>query len=137
MLNTPKPHTPRRWKIADADSRADDLARSLGTSPLTAQMLINRGLFEIETARAFLRPALRDLIDPSELPGCTQAAARIARAIRDRESITVYGDYDVDGITAITILWHSLRALGANVRHYIPHRIDEGYGLNSEAIQQL
>lgn len=137
MLNTQRPHLTRRWKIAHADSRAVDLARNLGTSPLTAQMLINRGLIEIESARAFLRPALRDLIDPSELPGCAQAAQRIARAIHNREAITVYGDYDVDGITAIAILWHGLRALGANVRHYIPHRIDEGYGLNSDAIRQL
>jgi single-stranded-DNA-specific exonuclease len=127
----------RRWKIAQADARAEELAREVGTSPLTAQMLINRGLSSGETARAFLRPTLKDLIDPDQLPGCLYAAEVVARAIREKKRITVYGDYDVDGITATSILWHSLRALGGDVHYYIPHRIEEGYGLNGEAVAQI
>jgi single-stranded-DNA-specific exonuclease len=137
MLQRTRMYTPRRWKIADADGRAGELGRELGTSVVTAQILINRGVTEHDAARAFLRPALKDLIDPSLLPGCTQAAERIAHAVTTREPIVVYGDYDVDGITATSILWHSLRALGGNVRYYIPHRIEEGYGLNADAVTQL
>src|SRR5205814_8603354 len=65
------------------------------------------------------------------------AAERIAKAIRDAEKIVVYGDYDVDGITATSILWHAITLSGGNVEFYIPHRIDEGYGLNAEAITQI
>ncbi|MFT3785033.1 MAG: DHHA1 domain-containing protein [Tepidisphaeraceae bacterium] len=127
----------RRWKIADADERATELARTLGTSEVTAQILINRGLTETDPARAFLRPQLKDLLEPSLIPGLTKAAIVIARAIRDGKKITIYGDYDVDGITATSILWHAFKLLGADVRYYIPHRVDEGYGLNAEAVKQL
>jgi single-stranded-DNA-specific exonuclease len=127
----------RRWTIATADDRAAPLAREIGTSLVTAQILINRGLDQADVARSFLRPQLKDLIDPSLLPGATDAAKRIARAVADKESIVIYGDYDVDGITATSILWHTLKALDADVRYYIPHRIEEGYGLNGDAVAQL
>lgn len=127
----------RRWNIAEASVEAADLARSLGTSMVTAQILINRGLIDQTEARSFLTPQLRDLIEPSLLPGVPEAAQRIARAIREREKIVIYGDYDVDGITATAILWHSLKALEANVHYYIPHRIEEGYGLNGEAVKSI
>ena len=74
---------------------------------------------------------------PGLIANLTKAADRIARAIRDAEKIVIYGDYDVDGITATAILWHAIRVLGGEVDYYIPHRIDEGYGLNAEAITQI
>jgi len=77
------------------------------------------------------------LAEPALLPGLNAAAGRIAKAIRDHEKIVIYGDYDVDGITATSILWHAITLLGGEIGTYIPHRIDEGYGLNSEAIVQI
>jgi single-stranded-DNA-specific exonuclease len=137
MIKRTRMYARRRWNIAQASVEAAELARSLGTSMVTAQILINRGLVDPADARSFLTPQLRDLIEPSLLPGVPAAAERIARAVREREKIVIYGDYDVDGITATAILWHSLKALEADVHYYIPHRIEEGYGLNAEAVKTI
>jgi single-stranded-DNA-specific exonuclease len=102
-----------------------------------AQVLINRGVADAQTASAFLSPKLTELVPPELMPGIAPAVARIKRAITGKEKITVYGDYDVDGITGVAILWQLLTLLGADVDYYIPHRIDEGYGLNKEAIRSL
>jgi single-stranded-DNA-specific exonuclease len=127
-----------RWNIAEPDSTgAAELASSLGTSPVLAQILLNRGLSDPEACRQFLRPTLKSLHDPALIPNLDRAAERIAAAIRQHEPIAIYGDYDVDGITATAILWHAIRLLGGKPRYYIPHRIDEGYGLNPDAITQL
>jgi len=123
------PHPP------GADSA--ELAKSLKVSPLLAQVLINRGITDAQTASVFLRPKLTQLIDPAQMPGIKPAVQRLKQAITNKEKITVYGDYDVDGITGVAILWQVLTLLGADVDYYIPHRIDEGYGLNAEAIQTL
>src|SRR5690606_2214717 len=88
-------------------------------------------------ASKFMKPKLTDLHDPVNLPGCDQAARRLVEAVEQRQPIVVYGDYDVDGVTASAILWHMLREAGANVRCYVPHRVDEGYGLNNQAIAEL
>ncbi len=130
-------HRLKRWSIAVADERAGELAVRLGTSPLLAQILLNRGISDPDSCREFLKPAPKGLADPALIPNLTKAADRIARAIRDKEKIVVYGDYDVDGITATSILWHAIRTLGGEVDYYIPHRIDEGYGLNAEALATL
>ncbi len=130
----------RQWVIPDSsglDSRRDSLAQSLKISPVVAQVLINRGIIDIRQASEFLRPRLSDLIAPQRMPGVVKAAERIKKAVEKKEKITVYGDYDVDGITGISILWHLIQILGGNVDYYIPHRIDEGYGLNREAVESL
>jgi len=127
----------RQWVIQPPDDRCEQLAKSLKVSPLLAQVLINRGITESEEASVFLRPKLTDLIDPSRMPGIEPAIQRLKKSIKNREKITVYGDYDVDGITGVAILWQVLTMLGADVDYYIPHRIDEGYGLNTEAIENL
>jgi single-stranded-DNA-specific exonuclease len=127
----------KRWNVAPSDPQAAELASRLRVSPLIAQVLLNRGLRECDDCRQFLSPSLKTLHDPSRLPNLNRAAQRIAKAIRDRQKIVIYGDYDVDGITATAILWHAIRQLGGIVDSYIPHRIDEGYGLGSEAIAQL
>src|SRR2546429_2916205 len=130
-------YRPRRWNLATPHADADVLAQRLKTSPLIAQMLLNRGITDPNDCESFLRPTLRCLHDPALIPNLMRAADRIAKAIRDREKIVIYGDYDVDGITATAILWHALRLLGGEVEYYIPHRVEEGYGLNSEAVAQI
>jgi len=126
-----------RWNVFEPHPQAEELAERLRTSRLIAQVLLNRGMVETADCMAFMRPSLKALHDPALIPGLTKAAERIAKAIRDKEKIVIYGDYDVDGITATTILWHAIRILGGQSEFYIPHRIEEGYGLNSEAIEQI
>jgi len=125
------------WVITPPDDRAGPLAKSLNVSPLLAQVLINRGTTEVAAGAAFLRPRLAGLISPERMPGVGGAVARIIRAIEEKQKITIYGDYDVDGITGVSILWQLLKLLGAEVDYYIPHRVDEGYGLNADAVRSI
>ncbi|MHC5060647.1 MAG: single-stranded-DNA-specific exonuclease RecJ [Planctomycetota bacterium] len=125
------------WKIRPASGQARELAQKLGISPITAQVLINRQVTDVDQGASFLAPKLTELIEPDKMPGIGPAVERIKRALDDKEKITIYGDYDVDGITGVAILWHLLTILGGQVEYYIPHRIDEGYGLNAGAIRQL
>jgi single-stranded-DNA-specific exonuclease len=137
LVKDARMYRPKRWQMNPPQPVAAELAARLKTSPLIAQILLNRGISSFDDAQAFLRPSLLALADPALLPGLSAAAARIAKAVRDREKIVVYGDYDVDGITATAILWHAITLLGGQVATYIPHRIDEGYGLNAEALNQI
>jgi len=125
------------WSIRPPHADTSQLADKLSVSPILAQTLINRQITDTDTARTFLSPKLTDLIPPEDMPGVTPAAARIKQALVGKEKIAIYGDYDVDGITSVSILWHLLTTLGAEVEYYIPHRIEEGYGLNEDAIKQL
>jgi single-stranded-DNA-specific exonuclease len=127
----------KEWRIRQEDDRSGQLATLAKISPLLSQVLINRDILDIEQAKEFLSPKLVDLIAPEKMHGIPDAAQRVKEAIENQEKIAIYGDYDVDGITSVSILWHLLTILDADVEYYIPHRIDEGYGLNSEAIQQL
>jgi single-stranded-DNA-specific exonuclease len=127
----------KQWVVRPPDDRSVPLAKSLKVSPLVAQVLINRGITDVHAGSIFLRPKLTELIDPEKMPGIETAVCRLKQAIGEKEKISVYGDYDVDGITGVAILWQVLTMLGAQVDYYIPHRIDEGYGLNTEAVRQL
>jgi single-stranded-DNA-specific exonuclease len=127
----------KQWAIQSPDGRSMELAKSLKVSPLLAQVLINRGIADARTGACFLRPKLTELIDPAQMPGIEPAVRRLKQAVTNKEKITIYGDYDVDGITGVAVLWQVLRLLGADVDYYIPHRIDEGYGLNAEAVRTL
>jgi single-stranded-DNA-specific exonuclease len=113
------------------------LATEMRCSPLLARVLIARGYKGMEPAKEFLTPKLSDLHDPHLLPGCTEAAERIVSAITNKQPITIYGDYDVDGVTSTSILWHCLKLAGAQVDYYIPCRMEEGYGLNADALRQI
>ncbi|HUS90812.1 MAG TPA: single-stranded-DNA-specific exonuclease RecJ [Phycisphaerae bacterium] len=126
-----------RWVLAPPFDGAEAMARRLGVAPLVAQVLANRGLTDVEAAKAFLAPKLSDLHDPLLLPGVVPAAERIARAVAAGERIVIYGDYDVDGMTAVAILHACLRMLGARAEFYVPHRLDEGYGVNTEAVRKI
>ncbi len=131
-------HIPKRWTLLPYDAAATDrLAQSLRIAPALAQLLINRGVTETEEARTFLTASLNGLHEPASLPGIAEAAERIYEAATSKKRICIYGDYDVDGITASTILWRCLTLAGADVDYYVPDRIEEGYGLNSEALRKL
>ena len=126
-----------RWQIAPAWPDAADMARRLKISPLIAQVLHNRGLEDVEAIRKFLSPKLTDLHPPESLAGVAPAAERLSRAIREKEKICLYGDYDVDGMTGVAILYRCLAMHGADVEYYVPHRLEEGYGVNVEAVEQI
>ncbi len=101
--------------------------------PLLDRLLQKRGITSESDVRAFLSPQLTDLLPPNTLQGTTDAARLIVEAIRANRKIVLYGDYDVDGTTGVAILWHMLHHAGAAVSCYVPHRIEEGYGLNTAA----
>lgn len=127
---------PTRWIMAVESPERAPLARALGVAPVVAQILINRGLKEPDAA-AFLAPRIGDLLAPELLPGADRAAQLIVDAVRAKRRIVLYGDYDVDGTTGTAILWHILRAAGTVATCYVPHRVEEGYGLNTAAVQKL
>jgi len=128
----------KRWRIHPHDpARIAALQQAAGIPAVVAELLICRGVDDPGAARDFLDPKLSFLRDPELLPGCHRAAEHIHAAIGAKRRIVVYGDYDVDGVTGTAILWLCLKLLGAEVRYYVPHRIDEGYGLNGEAIRSL
>jgi single-stranded-DNA-specific exonuclease len=128
----------RRWVEACADGEgALRLSRALGVHPLAARVLATRGLADPERARAFLASPLADLPDPFTMKGMQAATARLVRAVEGGERIACYGDYDVDGVTSTALLAGFLRAAGADVVTYVPHRLVEGYGLNEAAVARL
>ncbi|UCF88422.1 MAG: single-stranded-DNA-specific exonuclease RecJ [bacterium] len=113
------------------------IAEALETTPLVGQVLLNRGYGEIEEAAQFLNCQLADLIDPYALHGMEKAVKRIISAMEKREKILVYGDYDVDGVTATSLILLFLRDLGFTTHYYIPKRVEEGYGVNKESIRKF
>ncbi len=127
------------WSLKPHDQgRILNLSREAGISALVAQLLINRGIEDPAVALAFLEARMGSLHDPALLPGAAPAALSIVEAIRQGRKIVVYGDYDVDGVCATSILWGCLRLAGATrLEYYIPHRVDEGYGLSAEALTRL
>ena len=127
-----------RWRLKPFDAGlVQALSREAGVSPLVAQILLNRGVNDATTARAFLDAKLNQLHDPELLPGVAEAADRIVRAARAGKKIVIYGDYDVDGVCGTSVLWACLKLAGADVGYYIPHRVDEGYGVNPEALRKI
>ncbi len=126
-----------QWRLASAPDGADELGAALNVGPLVGKLLALRGIDTAEAGRAFLEPKLTDLHDPAELGGATEAAERLARAVADGRRIVLYGDYDVDGMTGVAILHACLRMLGAEPTFYVPHRVEEGYGVNAEAACKL
>ena len=127
----------KNWNIRVADTAAiQSLADGMKLPHPIAHVLVSRG-FRTETeAGDFLNPKLSDLSDPFRLPDMGKAVDRIWRAVDDGETITVFGDYDVDGVTSTALLIRILEALGARVAGFIPDRLDEGYGLSLDAIQR-
>ena len=110
------------------------VSRCLDLEPGLARVLAKIGLVEERQARDFLFPRLRDLRDPLEIGGMRNAVDRIFYAIDYHETVVLYGDYDVDGVTSVALLDRVLKAFGAEVRTFLPHRLEEGYGLSEEGV---
>src|SRR2546427_2089334 len=127
-----------RWDLQPCDDPASErLAAVLGIAPIVARLLCQRGLGDPETAQRFLNPSLDHLHDPLLLADMRVAVDRIMAAIERKERIAIHGDYDVDGITSTVILRRALEMLGADVVHFIPERLKDGYGLQPVAIERL
>src|SRR5262245_7722928 len=131
--------TPRKeWHLRPADPEAArHLGREAGVSEAVAQLLLHRGVTTSSAARAFLDAPMSAWHPPAELPGVEAAADRLARAAADGKRVCVFGDYDADGVTGTAILLTMLRRIGAVAEFYIPNRLDEGYGLNADALRSL
>jgi single-stranded-DNA-specific exonuclease len=128
----------KNWELAKQNPRlVEKLAKSLGINPVTAQVLINRGIRNEVEGEQFLNSSLFDLPSPYLLKDMDKAVDRIRDAIGQAEKIAIYGDYDVDGITSTAILYLFLKDLGANVIYYNPDRLKEGYGVNIDAVHKL
>ncbi|MFB3147426.1 MAG: single-stranded-DNA-specific exonuclease RecJ [Thermodesulfobacteriota bacterium] len=115
----------------------DKLAKSLQISPITAQILVNRGIENETEANLFLNCTLFDLPSPYLMKGMDRAVERIKKALKNNERIAIYGDYDVDGVTSTALLYSFLKVLKANVTYYNPDRLKEGYGINIDAVKKL
>ncbi len=128
-----------RWTVHPSDLPSEgELSRELGVRPLVARLLVNRGLRETSEAAAFLEASLsKHLRSPMLFREMPAASARLLAAVRSREKICIYGDYDVDGVTGSTALLLFLRELGVEPDIYIPNRMREGYGLRAEALREL
>ena len=125
-----------RWVIPPPQPLlAESLARELNVTPLLAQCLLNRGIDHPDDADRFLEPRLKHLSDPFLLPNIGEAVERLFFARAHGESVVIFGDYDVDGVTSTALLTEVLRSLGWNVHYYLPHRMDEGYGLSQLAVE--
>jgi len=130
--------TSRIWETRAHDAaQAEALERGLGVAPVTARLLAIRGLGDLEVARRFLSPSLDDLHDPFRLAGMHEAVERILGAVARHERIAVHGDYDVDGVTSTVILRRALELIGADVIHFIPERLRDGYGLQPASLERL
>jgi single-stranded-DNA-specific exonuclease len=126
----------KRWLVsATVTPQANEALAAF--SPIMRQVLFNRGIATAAEANAFLHAEPNFSTDPFQMKGMEEAVRRIRFALENREPIAIYGDYDVDGVTATALLVQALRALGGNVREYIPNRFEEGYGLNNEALTAL
>ncbi|MBN2104479.1 single-stranded-DNA-specific exonuclease RecJ [bacterium] len=127
-----------QWCVANTlnKSKAQALAEALGVPQIIADILVNRSVDDYDSARRYFSPKWEDLYDPFLMKDMDKAVDRIIAALRRNERIFIYGDYDVDGITSVSLMALFLRSQGGNVIYYIPNRIREGYGLSELGIQQ-
>lgn len=127
----------KRWDIKQSDlSRQKYLSDSLSISPIISQLLINRGMRDIDNIRAFLNSNISELYNPFLMEGMHEAVSRIKRAIDKKEKILIHGDYDTDGVTATALLFFTLQEFGVEPAYYIPDRITEGYGLGANGAEE-
>ncbi len=141
-MKKPNEHISKRWILkTEGEDRAEsalrEIAESLGISPILAKLLYSRGYRTPTEARRFIRMESELLSDPFLLADIEPAITRIRKAIEERERIVIYGDYDVDGVTAVSTLYLYLTAKGADVTYYIPNRTGEGYGVSRGAVDKL
>lgn len=128
----------KKWQIYDTDeNKIKEIQEKYQINKLLATILANRNITKQEDIRLFLEPTRNDFHDPFLMQDMEKAVKRILQAIEKQEKVTIYGDYDVDGITSITVLKSFLQDRGLEVKTYIPNRLEEGYGLNKEAIEKI
>ena len=128
----------KKWEYSELDNeKIESISKKFNVSKLLATVLVNRGIVEDEQIDVFLNPTRDDFHDPYLMPDMKKAVDRIIKAIDTQEKVIIYGDYDVDGITSITVLKKFLKTCGLDVGYYIPNRLNEGYGLNRDAIDKI
>ena len=128
----------KKWQIYETDeNKINEIQEKYQLNKLLATILVNRNITEKEDIRLFLQPTRKDFHNPFLITDMKKAVERIMEAIQNQEKVTIYGDYDVDGITSITVLKSFLQDRGLEVATYIPNRLEEGYGLNREAIRKI
>jgi single-stranded-DNA-specific exonuclease len=126
------------WKLSEGDQDIQSMfVRELGITPILSRILMSRQIFTPEHAQRYLSPSLNDLHNPFLMKDMQKGVQRLIKAIHANEKVGIYGDYDVDGITSVVILVKFLKDMGHHVLYYIPDRIQEGYGLNKNAIDKL
>ncbi len=125
------------WLLPEPDKRASRLASDMGLSLETAQILLNRDITTKEEARKFLFSDLSDLNDPYQMDGMEEAVSRIEKAVRDKEKILVFGDYDVDGILSVVVFMKAIESLGGCIEYFIPDRLEDGYGIKTKHIEMM
>lgn len=128
-----------KWELADNTSSAtvDNLEKELGISRALATLLAQQGIDSTEQAKKFFEPSMEEIHDPTLLHDMDKAVERIEQAVEKQEQITIYGDYDADGITSTSLIYETLLSVGANVNYYVPNRFTDGYGPNMDAYQRL
>ena len=128
----------KKWEFISNDAnQIKELAEKNNISTLLANIFINKGITETKDIELFINPTRDDFHDPYEMPDMEKAVNRILKAIDKNEKTIIYGDYDVDGITSITVLKKFFLDRGFEVGTYIPNRLNEGYGLNKEAVKEI
>ena len=128
----------KKWEVCEEDKeKIKELAMKANLSSLLVNILINRGITTVEEVELFLNPTRDDFHEPFLMPDMEKAVDRILKAIENNEKVIIYGDYDADGITSITVLKKFLKERGLDVSEYIPNRLSEGYGLNKNAINKI
>ncbi|AQW20506.1 single-stranded-DNA-specific exonuclease RecJ [Lentilactobacillus curieae] len=128
------------WEVVDAQTNSQlvsQIVDELSVSELIAKIMVARGIKSVDEANHFLNPDVSDFNDPFEFPDMQKAIERIQTAIANEEQITVYGDYDADGITSTTIMYETIEDLGGNVDFYVPNRFTDGYGPNDDAFKRI
>ena len=128
----------KKWQVYDVnDEQVEKILKENNVNKLIATILSNKGIVEKEDINKFLNPTRNDFHDPYEMPDMEIAVERILKAKENNEKVIIYGDYDVDGITSITVLKSYLKDIGIDASYYIPNRLNEGYGLNIPAIEKI
>ena len=128
----------KKWEINKPDEeKVNEIETKYQINNLLAKILVNRGITTEKDIKQFLSPTRKDFYDPYLMPDMEKAVERIIKAIDNKEKVLIYGDYDVDGITSVTVLKSFLEERGLKVDEYIPNRLDEGYGLNKTAVEKI
>ena len=128
----------KKWEFYEENNeKIIEIAKKHNISELLTKILVNRGIIDDKEIDTFLNPTRNDFYDPYLMPDMEKAVERIIKAINNQEKVMIYGDYDVDGITSITVLKKFLEERGLKTGHYIPNRLEEGYGLNENAIRSI